>query len=201
MDFMGGPGGPRMGPGRTGGMSANIGQKRAATFELNLSLEELYQGATKKLKIKRTTRSQNREPEKVLEIKVVPGWKAGTKVTFAREGDEIGNTGEFQDVVFIVKEKKHPVFARDGSNLIFKMPISLKDALCGLNLEIPALDGRVIKQRIEGVVNPGSSRVIANEGMPMSKYPGKKGDLIVTFDVVFPNKLNEQQRTQIRQIL
>ena len=81
------------------------------------------------------------------------------------------------------------------------MPITLKDALCGFNLEIPSLDGRVIKQRIEGVVTPGSSRVIANEGMPISKYPGKKGDLIVTFEVVFPNKLNDQQKTQIRQIL
>ena len=200
MDFFGG-----RGPGgMPGSVSANVGQKRAAQFELNLSLEELYKGVTKKLKIKRTTRSQtlNREPEKVLEINVVPGWKAGTKVTFAREGDEIGNTGDFQDVVFIVKEKKHSLFARDGSNLIFKSAISLKDALCGFTVEIPSLDGgRVIKQRIEGVVTPGSSRVIPGEGMPISKHPGKKGDLIVTFDVIFPQKLSEQQKTQIRQFL
>jgi len=198
MDFMGGRAG-----GIPGGVSANVGQKRAAQFELNLSLEELYKGVTKKLKIKRTTRSQtlNREPEKVLEITIVPGWKAGTKVTFAREGDEIGNTGEFQDVVFIIKEKKHAIFARDGSNLIFKSAIPLKDALCGFTVEIPALDGRVIKQRIEGVVTPGSSRVIPGEGMPISKHPGKKGDLIVTFDVIFPQKLNEQQKNQIRQFL
>ena len=194
MDFLGG---------RGGGVSANVGQKRAAQFELNLSLEELYRGTVKKLKIKRTTRSQtvNREPEKVLEIAVVAGWKAGTKVTFGREGDEIGNTGEFQDVVFIVKEKKHAVFARDGSNLIFKSAISLKDSLCGFTVEIPALDGRVIKQKIEGVVTPGSSRVIPGEGMPISKHPGKKGDMIVTFDVIFPQKLSEQQRNQIRQFL
>jgi len=207
MDFMGGGGGGgggafRMG-GPRGGMSANIGQKRTANFELNLSLEELYKGVTKKLKIKRTTRSQtlNREPEKVLEIQVSPGWKAGTKITFASEGDEIGNTGEFQDVVFIVKEKKHAIFARDGSNLIFKISIPLKDALCGFNLEVPALDGRVINQRVEGVITSGASRVIANEGMPISKHPGKRGDLIITFEVVFPSKLSEQQKCQIKQIL
>lgn len=194
MDFMNARGGP--------GMSASVGQKRAATFELNLTLDELYKGTTKKLKIKRTTRSQvPRDAEKVLEIPIVSGWKAGTKVTFANEGDEVGNTGQFQDVVFIVKEKKHPIFARDGSNLIFKAAIPLKDSLCGFNFEIPTLDGRTIRQKIEGVITPGSTRVISNEGMPMSKHPGKKGDLIITFEVVFPRKLSEAQKTQLKQIL
>jgi DnaJ family protein B protein 4 len=196
MDFLraGGGGGP--------GVSANVGQRRAATFELALSLEELYRGTTKKLKIKRTTRSNTtRDGEKVLEIQVQPGWKAGTKLTFANEGDEIGNTGQFQDVVFIIKEKKHPVFARDGSNLIFRSAIPLKDALCGFVIEIPALDGRVIRQRLEGIITPESSRIIPNEGMPISKQPGKKGDLIVTFDVIFPQRLSEQQKDRIRQIL
>jgi len=185
-----------------GGVSANVGQRKPVSFELNLSLEELYRGCTKKLKIKRTTRSGVQRPlEKVLEIQVQPGWKAGTKVTFAKEGDEIGNTGDFQDVVFIVKEKKHPVFARDGSNLIFKSAISLKDALCGFQIEIHSLDGRSIKQRIEGVVTQGSSRVVPNEGMPVSRTPGQRGDLIVTFDIIFPSRLSEQQKDKLRQIL
>jgi DnaJ family protein B protein 4 len=187
---------------RGGGLSANIGQRKPATFELSLSLEELYRGTTKKLKIKRTTRSNiPRESEKVLEIQVQPGWKAGTKITFDREGDEIGNTGQFQDVVFIIKEKKHAVFARDGSNLIFKSAIPLKEALCGLTVEIPSLDGRVIRQRIDGVITPGSTRVIANEGMPISKQPGRKGDLIVTFDVIFPQRLSEIQKERIAHLL
>ena len=185
-----------------GGISAGVGQKRTANFELNLSLEDLYRGCIKKLKIKRTTRSQvTRDDDKVLEITVQPGWKAGTKVTFANEGDEIGNTGQFQDVVFVIREKKHPVFVRDGSNLIFKSAIPLKDALCGFIVEIPSLDGRSIKQRIDGVVTPGSSRVIANEGMPISKHPGRKGDLIVTFDIIFPQRLSDSQKTSLKQIL
>ena len=189
-----------------GGVSANVGQRRPVSFELNLSLEELYRGCIKKLKIKRTTRSMptSRPAEKVLEIPVQPGWKAGTKVTFEKEGDEIGNTGDFQDVVFIVKEKKHPVFARDGSNLIFKATIPLKDALCGFQIEIPSLDGRMIRQRIEGVVTQGSSRVVPNEGMPVSKPASgapNKGDLIVTFDILFPSRLTDLQKDNLRQIL
>ena len=185
-----------------GGASANVGKKPVASFELNLTLEELYRGTTKKLKIKRKTRSQvARSDEKVLEVQVTPGWKAGTKVTFAGEGDEIGNTGQFQDIVFVIREKKHPVFARDGSNLIFKAAITLKDALCGFTVEIPSLDGRTIKHPVTSVVPTGSSTVIANEGMPISKQPGRKGDLIVTFEVIFPTRLTEQQKDRLRQVL
>ena len=41
-----------------------------------------------------------------MEIEVKPGYKAGTKITFAGEGDELGSTGKAQDVVFIIGEKK-----------------------------------------------------------------------------------------------
>lgn len=46
---------------------------------------------------KRTPVEQRRQPEAVLEINVKPGWKAGTKVMFSGEGDEIGNSGQAQD--------------------------------------------------------------------------------------------------------
>jgi DnaJ family protein B protein 4 len=101
----------------------------------------------------------------------------------------------------VIREKKHPVFARDGSNLIFKAAITLKDALCGFTVEIPSLDGRTIKHPVTSVVPTGSSTVIANEGMPISKQPGRKGDLIVTFEVIFPTRLTEQQKDRLRQVL
>ncbi len=184
-----------------GGVSSSVGQKRPVTFELNLSLEELYKGCTKRLKIKRASRSVQREAEKILEIPVTAGWKSGTKITFESEGDEIGNSGRFQDVVFVVREKRHPLFARDGSNLIHRATIPRRDALTGFMFEIPTLDGRTIRQRIEGVVKPDSSRIIPGEGMPISKQPGRRGDLIVTFDVIFPTTLSESQKESIRRIL
>ena len=39
------------------------------------------------------------------------------------------------------------------------------------------------------------------EGMPISKTPGTKGNLIVKFDVSFPRSLNDSQKQQLRQIL
>ena len=187
--------------GRSPGVSGTVGQKRAVSVDLNLTLEELYTGCIKKRKISRTSRTVARDSEKLLEISVVPGWKAGTKITFSGEGDEIGNSGQCQDLVFIVREKKHPLFARDGSNLILKSDLSLKDALCGFNMEIPGLDGQTMKVKVDDIITRGTSKVIRGAGMPISKQPGSRGDLIVTFDVVFPKQLTSQQKQALKQIL
>ena len=120
-----------------GGHPGFGGQRQDPPVEhdLNVTLEDVLHGATKKMKITReiivpgtnTTRS---EP-KVLEINVKKGWKEGTKITFPKEGDQrVGISPA--DVVFTLKDKEHPVFKscllytspspRDG--LLSRMPSS-----------------------------------------------------------------------------
>jgi DnaJ family protein B protein 1 len=98
--------------------------------ELFVSLEEIASGATKKMKISRKVlnpdnRSTHTE-DKVLTIEIKPGWKQGTKITFPREGDQSPTTIP-ADIIFIIKDKPHSIFRRDGSDLIYTAKISLKD--------------------------------------------------------------------------
>ena len=44
-------------------------------------------------------------------------------------------------------------------------------------------------------------QVVRGEGMPLSKSPGQKGDLRISFDIVFPKSLTDQQKLQLKQIL
>lgn len=39
------------------------------------------------------------------------------------------------------------------------------------------------------------------EGMPISKMPGRRGDLVVKFEVQFPRSLTEAQKQQLRATL
>ncbi|KAI8137203.1 DnaJ domain-containing protein, partial [Fennellomyces sp. T-0311] len=124
-DMMGGgmPGGFSFGG---GGMPR--GQRRAAQPQkppaikrpLPISLEDLYKGCTKRLKVTRKIRDgatgRPMNTDKILTINVKPGWKAGTKIRFPGEGDELEN-GQTQDIEFIVEEKPHPTFKREGDNL------------------------------------------------------------------------------------
>lgn len=98
--------------------------------DLLVSLEEIATGATKKMKISRRVLNPDhrstRMEDKVLVIEIKPGWKQGTRITFSREGDQSPTTIP-ADIVFIIKDKPHPNFQRDGSCLIYTAKISLKD--------------------------------------------------------------------------
>lgn len=90
---------------------------------------------------------------------------------------------------------------RKGHNLYIQMDLSLKQALTGTRLSIPSLDDRTLHINVSEVVKPGYSKVIPNEGMPMSKSPNKHGDLIVTFNVQFPNYIDEKGKELIQKAL
>lgn len=135
--------------------------------------------------------------QKEVEIAIKPGWKAGTKVKFEGLGDESPGRPP-RDLVFIIKEKPDPRFTRDGNNLQYTAKLPLKDALLGTTLEIETLDDRKIRVPIE-LARPGDVKLVPGEGMPLSKSPGKKGDLFIKFDVEFPRSLSAEQKAKIRE--
>jgi DnaJ family protein B protein 4 len=185
------------------------GRSEPLKRDLECTLEQLYTGCTKKLKITRKvydrTSQALREEEKILEVHVRPGWKAGTKVTFEGEGDWLPNMGAAQDIMFVIREKPHAKFKRDGDTLRYRAKISLKDALAspvGASLTIKTLDGRELSIRLDNsVVTPSTRKVLVGEGMPVSKDPSQRGDLHIEFDIQFPTQLSASQRELLRQAL
>jgi len=176
------------------------------TRPLKVSLSDLYTGAVKHLKVGRRLQSGQSE-DKVLEIHIQPGWKSGTKIRFARAGNEQAD-GEAQDLVFVVEEKPHEVFTREGDDLVCRVPIPLVNALAGPvgggKKTVEMLDGRKLQVAVPaGIVKPGQETKVPGEGMSIRKAGSvkKKGDLIVKWDVVFPERLTSAQKEGIRKVL
>jgi len=199
---------PRSFPNSRGGAGArnHFGRvlPRVVKIELVCSLEELFTGTTKRMKVRRRNLSSESESSRpsstVLEIHIKPGWKANTRITFRGAGDEVA-PGEFQDVMFILTEKKHERFTREGSNLWTRHKVSLKEALTGFHFEFKHLDGSNVSVDVDHVVRPGSRKVIAGRGMPSSKRPNQCGDLVVEFEVDFPERLDDNQKQALRATL
>lgn len=197
-------------PGMRGGMGGMPARQKGPVkaepirHPLPCSLEELYTGTTKKLKITRQRLNPDgkttRPEEKIIEIPIRAGYKKGTTITFPNEGDE-GPGIIPADLIFTLTEKPHDRFTREGNHLVHTARITLEDALCGTKLSIRTLDGRTLSVPVNEVVSPGYLKTVPGEGMPISKSPGSKGDLLIKFNVVFPSYIPESKKTQLRALL
>lgn len=123
---------------------------------LYLDLKEIFYGAIRKMKILRhefidDQKMVTKIREKILVIPIPPGIPTGTKITFPEEGDQ-GPTKIPADIVFIVAERPHDIFMRQGADLYADYKINLKEALCGFVITITTLDDRTLKIPITDVV-------------------------------------------------
>ncbi|KAI1121944.1 hypothetical protein F5Y10DRAFT_282083 [Nemania abortiva] len=169
---------------------------------LPLTLEEMYNGITKKMKVKRKTFDESGKrttSDQVLEVPIKPGLKKGSKIKFKGVGDQ--EEGGKQDLHFIVEEKPHPLFVRDGDDLIHTIELDLKEALTGWKRTITTIDGKQLNIEKAGPTGPGMSDSYPGLGMPISKKQGERGNFIIKYNVKFPTHLSAQQKQQLKQIL
>lgn len=192
------------GGGHQYGMGQQPQRKRkdpAHEMRLQCTLEELYTGSTRRMKISRRrvdSVGQVSQESEILTIEVQPGWKKGTKITFTEKGDE--NPGRIPaDVVFVVEEKPHERFKREGNDLVYTHRLPLRDALCGSTLNLLTLDSRTLSVPLYGEpLTPHSVRIVRGEGMPTK---GTKGCLRIRFDIEFPRHLTDAQKALLQQAL
>jgi len=173
-------------------------QRKPETVVKNIpiSLQDLYKGIVKRLKVTRTVydgRGGAKQESNVLELDIKPGWKAGMKVTFPEAGDVYPNQRP-ADMAFVIEEKAHEYFKREDDNLIYTARITLAQALTGVKLNIPLLDGSnhevLIRDR---VIDPQYIHRVVGKGMPHRKQPGTYGDLLIKFDIQFPRNVGEEE--------
>lgn len=138
--------------------------------------------------------------EEILAIDIKPGWKKGTKLTFPEKGSE--QPGMIaSDLVFIIDEKPHGTYTREGNDLIVTQKVSLAEALTGYTVHLTTLDGRSLTIPINNVIHPNYEEVVPREGMPLPKEPSKRGNLRIKFDIKFPTRLTAEQKAGIKKLL
>ncbi|CAL4115335.1 unnamed protein product [Meganyctiphanes norvegica] len=180
-------------------------QDPAITRDLYVSLEDISKGTTKKMKITRMVTNPDgqstRQEEKVLTLNIKPGWKEGTKITFEKEGDQL--PGKIPaDIVFVIRDKPHSIFKREGSNILYTAKLTLRDALCGGRISVPTLEGQKVTLNLsQEVIKPQTVKRMQGYGLPYPKDPSRKGDIVVHFDIKFPNSLSESSKDILSEVL
>jgi len=128
-----------------------------------------------------------------LEVKIPPGVLDGDVIRLRGKG-EAGRRGAGPgDLYLRVRVLPHPVFTRDGKDVLTTVAIDMEDAALGLqDLEVPVLDGGQ-KMKIPQGTQPGKVLKLKGQGLP-PRYGGRRGDLLVTVEVAIPEKLSPKEK-------
>mmetsp|Transcript_23189 Transcript_23189/g.57605 ORF Transcript_23189/g.57605 Transcript_23189/m.57605 type:complete len:125 (-) Transcript_23189:92-466(-) len=121
------------------------------------------------------------------------------KFRFDGAGDVLVNKPK-QNIVFILREKPHAQFQRDGDDLVYKCCAPLRLALCGYRPKIPTLGDGSLEVNVSGPIHPGSTRRLPGYGM-FSRILTTNGDMMVRFEVDFPSDLTAEQKAEFDRLL
>ncbi|HMI30738.1 MAG TPA: DnaJ C-terminal domain-containing protein, partial [Candidatus Limnocylindrales bacterium] len=131
-------------------------------------------------------------------IHVPPGVQQGNYIPLRGMGDAGLRGGPPGDLIAHIEEIEHPVFARDGEDLILELPISVARAALGGKVEVPTLGGRA-KVVIPQGIQSGQVLRLRGKGLKALQRSGT-GDLLVKVTVLTPTKLSERAKKLLTEL-
>ncbi len=132
------------------------------------------------------------------EVTIPAGVDSQTRLRLSNEGDSSPQGGQPGDAYVFIEVREHPLFHRDGQNLICSMPISYSQASLGATVEVPTLDGPE-EMKIPAGTQPGDVFKLRGRGMPDPRRRGT-GDLLVQVHLEVPKNLTPRQQELLREL-
>lgn len=171
---------------------------RPTEYVVLITLEELYSGTVKILNIVRRD-ARGSESGKDFRLDIRPGMRNKSRFVFPNQGDFNTHTGKPSDMVLILHQQPHSKFQRIGDDLYYKVRVSLGESVYGVHVEVRTLDDRLLQFWIQDVVHPEYKYVVDDEGMPNAE--GRKGRLILYFEIEYPKQLPLGTREALKKLL
>lgn len=134
-----------------------------------------------------------------LKIKVPAGVDAGQVVRVAGEGCVGANGGPNGDVLAEISIRRHPIFRRDGMDVLCEVPITFTQAALGSVIQVPTLDGKKEYDLPEGT-QTGREFTIPGVGIPQIGNSRRRGNQRFTVVVETPTKLTKEQRELLEKL-
>ncbi|KAI5191037.1 DnaJ-like protein subfamily B member 4 [Nematocida sp. AWRm77] len=163
-------------------------------YHLKVTLEDICMGTTKTIKIRKQLRNGQRV-ENVVHVKILPGYKPGTKITFDNAGDEHPD-GSSTNIVVILQEVPHALYKLSGSDIVYDFCIGLKESLKPFSKSIIGLKGNPITITNEMFGSVWGDRVVKEEGVPDRSQGSRRGNLVIKPRVVLDLTPNEIEKVR-----
>jgi len=132
-----------------------------------------------------------------VKVRIPAGVDDGQRIRLKGRGAPGRNGGPPGDLFVDCRVTAHPVFSRDGLNLVVNVPVAYHEAVLGAEVDVPTLDGAGVKLKIKSGTQSGTKHRVKGRGIATDS---KSGDLIVTVEVAVPTKLSDDERDAIEKL-
>jgi curved DNA-binding protein len=155
---------------------------------VDLSLEEAFSGATRRVVI------QHPDKSRTIDVRIPAGVKDGARVRSSGEGESAPGTTS-GDLFLIVHILPHPRFERRGQDLYVRVPVPVTTAVLGGEVPVSTISGSTLRLKVPEMSRAGRVFRLRGHGMPAVGRPAERGDLYATVDLQIPTTLSPAQRT------
>jgi DnaJ-class molecular chaperone len=167
---------------------------------IEITLEDAYNGVNKPVDIERWIKEEDTKRFEKETIYInIPKGSDNNEIIFIRDKGNIISENNKGDIKLFLKVVNNTSFERNGLDLIYKKKISLKEALCGFSFEIKYFNDRKFNIKNENnIIKQGYNKLVQGLGLTRGE---QTGNLIIVFEIEFPDILSKEQTDKLREIL
>ncbi|MDD6793715.1 MAG: molecular chaperone DnaJ [Thermobifida fusca] len=131
---------------------------------------------------------------RTLHVRFPPGVADGQRIRLSGRGEPGERGGPPGDLYVTVRVREDELFGRSGDDLTLTVPITFAEAVFGVDIRVPTIDGSVTLR-----IPPGtpSGRTLRARGKGVARRNGRVGDLLVTVEVVVPQNLSAEAKAAL----
>jgi len=172
--------------------AAQGGQQRQrkgkdVSHNIQLGFMEAISGTTREVNLTHSTCGSSNCCKEDLDVKIPQGVSPGAKIRLKGKGEQV-NQGINGDLIINISIGSHPIFWRDGLDLMLTVPLTISEATLGAKVEVPTLNG-YMSVTIPAGASGGQKMRLKEKGIALAS--GKRGDMYLVLKVVTPKGLNE----------
>ena len=134
--------------------------------------------------------------ESEIKVKIPAGIDSGEMIRLSGGGEAVSG-GQSGDLYIKIYVKKHPVFRKDGPNLLMDLNVKLSDALLGGEQSVQTLDGEIKVKIPEGVTH-GETLRIKGRGVQVDR--GHRGDILIKLHILIPRRLSKEAKKAVESL-
>jgi curved DNA-binding protein len=159
--------------------------------DLLVSLEEALRGATRKITLRRPGADDGADRLDTYQVRIPAGVREGQKIRLAGQGNPGAGGSPAGDLFLRVRLARHPDFTVHDADLHCDLDLAPWEAVLGVKLKIPTLDGATSLRVPPGTAADSQLRM---RGLGLPREDGTRGDLYATVRVKTPGTVTEEER-------